>query len=113
MKIFFHSILTFNDSIDNPNIFKVTSYQSPNRHHLNLQRFCFVLDMIGFIYTLQITKPNKNIFTYVALKAFFGGFKLSVRCRIAFICVLDGWRLDLLSAAYTSNWWPGERNFVV
>ena len=43
----------------------------------------------------------------------FGGFKLSVRCRIAFICVLDGWRLDLLSAAYTSNWWPGERNFVV
>ena len=23
--------------------------------------------------------------------------------------MLDGWRLDLLSAAYTSNWWPGER----
>ena len=32
---------------------------------------------------------------------------------IAFICVLDGWRLDLLSVAYTSNWWPGERNRVV
>ena len=47
------------------------------------------------------------------LDRIFGGFKLSVRCRIAFICVLDGWRLDLLSAAYTSNWWPGERNFVV
>ena len=40
-------------------------------------------------------------------------FKLSARQRIAIICVLDGWRLDLLSAAYTSNWWPGERNLVV
>ena len=43
----------------------------------------------------------------------FWGFKLSVRWRIAFICVLDGWRLDLLSEAYTSSWWPGERNLVV
>ena len=25
----------------------------------------------------------------------------------------DGWRLDLLSTAYTSNWWPGERNLIV
>ena len=27
--------------------------------------------------------------------------------------MLDGWRLDLLSKAYTSNWWPDERNLVV
>ena len=27
--------------------------------------------------------------------------------------MLDGWRLDLLSEAYTSSWWPGERNLVV
>ena len=27
--------------------------------------------------------------------------------------MLDGWRLDLLSIAYTSNWWPDERNLVV
>ena len=43
----------------------------------------------------------------------FWGFKLSARQRIAIICVLDGWRLDLLSEAYTSSWWPGERNLVV